>query len=86
MVCQLHVPDGDSSGKSGCPSVDSDQSEKLAELPALSTGGVLFVFLGWITSPVLSEIACSISILVFLGMVILGGRTARSELKRRFHI
>ena len=38
MVCQLHVPDGDSSGKSGCSSVDADQSEKLAELPALSAG------------------------------------------------
>ena len=64
------------------------QSYLLFQLGVVLFGlaGVLFVFLGWITSPVLSEIACSISILVFLGMVILGGRTARSELKRRFHI
>ena len=58
------------------------QSYLLFQLGVVLFGlaGVLFLFLRWITSPVLSEIACSISILVFLGMVILGGRTARSEL------
>ena len=47
---------------------------------------MLFIFLGWITAPTLSVVAFIISVLLFLGSVILGGRTARIELKRRFHI
>ncbi len=64
------------------------QSYLLFQLGVVLFGlvGIVFVFLGWITLPILSEIACSVSILVFLGMVILGGRTARSEFQRRFHI
>lgn len=47
---------------------------------------ILFIFIGWITAPILSVIAFIISVLIFLGSVILGGRTAKNELKRRFHI
>ena len=48
--------------------------------------GLLFIFLGWITSPLLTQIAFCFSVFIFLGSVILGGRTAKNELKRRFHI
>lgn len=41
---------------------------------------------GIITSPLLSVIAVGVSVFMFLGALILGDRTARCELKRRFHI
>jgi len=41
---------------------------------------------GIITAPVLTMIAVVVSVLLFLGAVIIGGRTAQGELKRRFHI
>lgn len=41
---------------------------------------------GYITKPLLSEIALVISVLLFLGTVIIGGGRARAELKRRFHV
>ena len=41
---------------------------------------------GIITAPVLTLIAVVVSVLLFLGAVIIGGRTAQGELKRRFHI
>ena len=41
---------------------------------------------GIVTSPLLSVIALGISVFMFLGALIIGDRTARSELKRRFHI
>lgn len=41
---------------------------------------------GIITAPVLTLIAVVVSALLFLGAVIIGGRTAQGELKRRFHI
>ena len=41
---------------------------------------------GVITNPILPEIAFISSILLFLGTLIIGGRTALNELKRRFHI
>lgn len=42
--------------------------------------------MGIITSPLLTIIALAVSVFLFLGAVILGDRTARGELKRRFHI
>jgi hypothetical protein len=42
--------------------------------------------IGIITSPILSIIAMNISVIIFLGTLIIGGRRARVELKRRFHI
>ncbi len=41
---------------------------------------------GIITSPLLSVIAMAASVLLFLTALIMGDRTARGELKRRFHI
>lgn len=41
---------------------------------------------GYITKPFLSEIALTISVLLFLGTFIIGGGKARAELKRRFHV
>ncbi len=41
---------------------------------------------GPITMPILCIITFGVSLLLFLGTVIIGDRTARSELKRRFHI
>ena len=41
---------------------------------------------GIITSPLLSVVALAVSVFLLLGAMILGGRTARGELKRRFHI
>lgn len=48
--------------------------------------GVIFCLVGWIRKPLFSVIAFAISVLIFLGTVILGGRTAKNELRRRFHI
>ena len=50
---------------------------------------VLLIFLiifGVITHPTVSAIAIALSVLLFLGTLILGDRPAREELKRRFHL
>lgn len=39
-----------------------------------------------ITNPIMSFIAMGVSCMVFLGTVIIGGRRASNELKRRFHV
>ncbi|MDE6622414.1 MAG: zinc ribbon domain-containing protein, partial [Lachnospiraceae bacterium] len=39
-----------------------------------------------ITDPIVSVIALNLSLILLLGTVIIGGRRARVELKRRFHI
>lgn len=46
---------------------------------------ILYAF-GVVTSPLVSVVAFNISLILFLGTVIIGGRRARVELKRRFHI
>lgn len=46
---------------------------------------VLHVF-GIITDPVMSIVALDASLILFLGTVIIGGRRARVEIKRRFHV
>lgn len=55
-------------------------------ISAVSLIPLLLWLMGFITSPLLSIIAAGASILMFLGAVIMGDRTARTELKRRFHI
>lgn len=45
-----------------------------------------FSVAGIASAPVLGEIAFAESVFLFLGTVIIGGRRARTELKRRFHI
>lgn len=46
---------------------------------------VLYGF-GIITNPIVAYIASYVSLLLFLGTFIIGGRRARVELRRRFHI
>jgi hypothetical protein len=47
---------------------------------------VILCKVGVITKPLLSIMAMNISLIIFLGTLIIGGRRARVELKRRFHI
>ncbi|MCR5397632.1 MAG: hypothetical protein K6E64_09235 [Lachnospiraceae bacterium] len=47
---------------------------------------VIFILNGWITDPMLSIIAIVESIVLFVTTLIMGGRAARMELRRRFHI
>lgn len=47
---------------------------------------LVFINVGLVTSPFLSELSFISCIVVFLGTLIIGGRTANIELKRRFHI
>ena len=47
---------------------------------------LVLIHLGIVTHPVLSDVAFLITVFMFLGSMILGGRTARNEMKRRFHI
>lgn len=53
----------------------------------LCSGAVLLLYVfGAVTSPAVSLVAFNVSLILFLGTVIIGGRRARVELKRRFHI
>ncbi len=52
----------------------------------LSILAVILGHFGIITRPRMSWITLGISIFIFIGTVIIGGRRARTELKRRFHI
>lgn len=47
---------------------------------------LILIKAGIVTFPLVSEIAFIASLLVFIGTLLIGGRTAREELKRRFHI
>lgn len=47
---------------------------------------LIFIQIHLVQHPLVSEIAFSTTVIMFLGTVILGGRTASNELKRRFHI
>ncbi len=64
------------------------QSYMMLELFMVLCGGVMLVLylFGIVTSPVMSSVAFNVSVILFLGTVIIGGRRARVELKRRFHI
>ena len=52
----------------------------------LSAIGGLLYLLKIIIHPVAMTIAFDVSIILFIGTIIIGGRRARTELKRRFHI
>ena len=46
----------------------------------------LFYELGILTEPFVSLIALAASVFLFVGTLIIGGRRASAELKRRFHV
>ena len=47
---------------------------------------LVLIRIGIVTQPLVSDIAFLVTVFMFLGSMILGGRTARIEMKRRFHI
>lgn len=47
---------------------------------------VILCAVGIINHPIVSIVALNVSLILFLGTMIIGGRRARVELKRRFHI
>lgn len=64
------------------------QSYMMIELMTILWSGVPFIFMhmGLLTHINVSLIACAYSVFLFLGTVIIGGKRASSELKRRFHV
>lgn len=64
------------------------QSYILQEVNFVVISIVLYILVrvGILKDVVVAEVALMISILIFLGIVILGGRAAHTELARRFHI
>ncbi|MCR5641470.1 MAG: zinc ribbon domain-containing protein [Lachnospiraceae bacterium] len=64
------------------------QSYMMLQIFSIFIGGIplLFIKWGWVTHPLLSEIAFLSSVVLFLGTLIVGGSAARNELKRRFYI
>lgn len=47
---------------------------------------LILIAVGLVQHPLFSEIAFLLTVLVFLGTLIIGGQEARQELKRRFHV
>lgn len=47
---------------------------------------LVFSLVGIATAPFLGELSFAVSVLLFVGTLIIGDRRARTELKRRFHI
>lgn len=64
------------------------QSYIMLELFMVICSGVMILLyaFGVVTNPIVSVVAFNVSLILFLGTVIIGGRRARVELKRRFHI
>ena len=64
------------------------QSYLMLQLFMVICGAVAVILsvTGIITHPILSIVALNASVILLLGTVIIGGRRARVELKRRFHI
>ena len=64
------------------------QSYMLYQIGVIFVGIVplVLISMGIITYPLISELAFLSSVFVFLGTLIFGGRVARTELQRRFHI
>ena len=64
------------------------QSYMLYQIGVIFIGVVplILIALRVVTYPLISELAFLSSVLVFVGTVIFGGRVARIELRRRFHI
>lgn len=52
----------------------------------LGVCSVIMYRLNWVTKPLMGEIALAVSLLFFLGTVIIGGGRAVTELKRRFRV
>ncbi len=53
---------------------------------ALSVSSPVLWYLGIVSNPVVGVVAMAFSILVFVGTMIIGGKRARDELYRRFHV
>lgn len=51
-----------------------------------SVVAIIFNLVHIVTDPIVSIVALNVSVILLLGTVIIGGRRARVELKRRFHI
>lgn len=51
-----------------------------------SVVSLVFSLIGIATRPFMGELAFAVSVLFFVGTVIIGDRRARTELKRRFHV
>ncbi len=51
-----------------------------------SAVGIVLFFVGFIKKPLLTFISLLVSLLLFLGTVLIGDRRAKTELKRRFHV
>lgn len=47
---------------------------------------IILNFVHIVTNPIVSIVALNVSVILLLGTIIIGGRRARVELKRRFHI
>jgi len=64
------------------------QSYIMLELFTVICGGVMLglCMFGVVTNAVMSVVAFNVSLILFLGTVIIGGQRARVELRRRFHI
>ncbi len=64
------------------------QSYMMIELFTILWSTLPFILnkLGYLTNLSLSHIATAYSILLFLGTIIIGGKRASNELKRRFHV
>lgn len=64
------------------------QSYILMQIGTLLAGAVALALsaAGIVTRPGLATVAFAVSAFLFLGTMIIGGRRARTELKRRFHI
>lgn len=47
---------------------------------------VILHLLGYVRVPILAYLALAVAVFLFLGTVIIGGKRATTELKRRFHV
>lgn len=58
----------------------------LTSILLVAIAPLFLIFIGVVTKPLVNELAFLSCVFVFLGTLIIGGRTAKVELKRRFHI
>ena len=64
------------------------QSYMVHQLTVIFLGIIpaLFIYFGWIRHTYVAVAAIALSLLLFLSTLIMGGREAQTELKRRFHV
>ena len=64
------------------------QSYMLCQILMIVFGilGLILIYTGVVSHPLVTEIAFLTALIAFLGSLILGGHTARVEMRRRFHI